>query len=273
MHLLAPISSTARDLGARLSADERSIYFGSDRAPGGSGAFDIWVSRRACRDCEWGPTQNLGTNVNGPGGDGGPEVSVDGHWLFFSSNRAGSTGGSEDIWVSHRTDVHDDLAWEPAVNLGPFVNTSGQEGGPAYIAMGGGGGTLYFSRSGDIYEVAIGHDGTALAPATLVTELSHPTANDMEPSIRGDGKEIIIWSNRGGGVGSTDVWVSTRTVNEPWSTPVSYGVPINTAQGELSPNLSRDGRTLIWSATQQARPSLGFQDFWMSTRTPGGGAP
>lgn len=273
VHLLAPISSTARDLGARLSHDELSIYFGSDRT-GTLGVFDIWVSRRECRDCAWGPAQNLGPNINSPGGDGAPEVSADGHWLYFSGSRAGSMGGSEDIWVSHRTDVHDDLAWEPAVNLGPFVNTNGQEGGPAFISMGGGGGTLYFSRNGDIYEASIAHDGTALAPATLVTALSHPTALDAEPSIRGDGKEIIFWSNRTGGLGANDVFVSTRqNVNDEWSVPVSYGSPINTAQGELSPNLSRDGRTLIWSATQMARPSLGFQDFWMSTRKPGGGAP
>lgn len=273
VHLAAPISSTARDLGARLSADELTIYFGSDRA-GGQGAFDIWVSRRACRDCEWQPARNLGTNINGPGGDGGPEVSVDGHRLFFSSSRSGSENGSEDIWVSHRTDVHDDLGWEPAVNLGSFVNTSAHETGPAFIAMSGAGGTLYFSREGDIYEVSVGHDGTPLAPATRVTQLSDPTMNAREPSIRGDGKEIIFWSTRDGGEGASDVWVSTRqNVNAPWSAPVSYGSPINTAGGELSPNLSRDGRTLIWSATRAARPGLGFQDFWMSTRKPGAGAP
>jgi hypothetical protein len=271
-HLPSPISSTARDLGARLSADELTIYFGSDRA-GGSGAFDVWVSRRACRECEWQAPRNLGTNINGPGGDGGPEVSVDGHWLFFSGSRSGSVDGSEDIWVSHRTNVHDDLGWEPAVNLGSFVNTSAHENGPAFIAMGGAGGTLYFSRGGDIYEVSIGHDGTPVAAATVVAELSESTTNAREPSIRGDGKEIIFWSTDEGGVGASDVWVSTRqNVNEPWSTPVSYGAPINTTSGELSPNLSRDGRTLTWSATQNARPSLGFQDFWISRRKPGGGA-
>jgi hypothetical protein len=273
VHLPAPISSTARDLGARLSADELTIYFGSDR-DGGSGAFDIWVSRRGCRECEWKPARNLGTNINSLGGDGGPEVSVDGHWLFFSGSRTGSVNGSEDIWVSHRTDVHDDLGWGPAVNLGPFVNTGAHETGPAFIAMGGSGGTLYFSRDGDIYEVSLAHDGTPLAAATVVTELSDPTADAREPSVRGDGKEMVFWSTRDGGAGASDIWVSRRqNVNAPWSTPVSYGAPINTARGDLVPDLSRDGRTLIWSAAQTARPSLGFQDFWMSTRKPGGGAP
>jgi hypothetical protein len=269
VHLDAPISSPARDLGAKLSADELTIYFGSERA-GGLGHFDIWVARRECRDCSWQEPVNLGPNINSEKSEGGPEVSLDGHFLFFSSNRPGSTAGTDDIWLSHRTDVHDDLAWEPAVNLGPLVNTALPEGGPAFLTPGAGPATLYFSRSaGDIYAVAIDRNGTPLSTAEPVAELNS-SANEGEPSIRGDGKEIVFWSNRSGGRGLVDVWVSTRqNVNEPWSTPVSMGAPINTTGTDISPNLSRDGRTLTWSAGANARPTLGFQDFWMSTRKPG----
>ena len=51
---------------------------------------------------------------------------------------------------------------------------------------------------------------------------------------------------------------------------IMMGAVINTTGGELTPFLSRDGRTLLWSATMTARPSLGRQDIWMSTRTPSG---
>lgn len=268
VHLDAPVSSSAHDLGAKLSDDELTIYFGSDRS-GGLGGVDIWVVRRDCRTCPWGDAVDLGPNVNSANSEGGPEISVDGHFLFFSSNRPGSVAGTDDIWVSYRADVHDDLAWEAAVNLGPMVNTNSQEAGPAFITQGAGAATLYFSRAGDIYSVSIAHDGAALATAEPVAELNS-SANEMEPSLRGDGKEIFFWSNRPGGLGGLDVWVSTRqNVNDPWSAPLSLPAPVNTPQGELSPNVSRDGRTLLWSATMAARPSLGFQDFWMSTRNPG----
>src|SRR5687767_5684556 len=52
VHLDAPVNSPWRELRAHLSPDELSLYIASDR-PGGQGAFDIWVSRRACRDCAW----------------------------------------------------------------------------------------------------------------------------------------------------------------------------------------------------------------------------
>jgi hypothetical protein len=270
VHLDPPISSPARELGAVLSPDELSIYFASDR-PGGLGDVDIWVARRDCRDCAWGEAVSLGPNVNSPKSDGGPAFSADGHMMFFSSNRDGTLGG-DDLWVTYRTNVNDDLGWGPAINLGPLVNTAaGHEGGPSFVLVGPGPATLYFSRSGDIYEVSVTHEGEALANAVPVTELNHPTANDNEASVRGDGRELVFWSNRPGALGANDIWVATRdNVHEPWSTPRNLGPTINTPSADLTPRLSRDGRTLLWSAAANARPSLGFQDVWMSTRTPSG---
>ena len=66
-----------------------------------------------------------------------------------------------------------------------------------------------------------------------------------------------------------DIWVATRqNPHGPWSSPTGVAV-VNTSAGDLTPGLSRDGRMLLWSAAQAARPSLGRQDIWMSTRVPG----
>lgn len=231
------------------------------------GAFDIWVSRRACRECAWEEPANLGPNINSAAGDGGAALSVDGHLLFFSGARAGGYGG-EDIWMSRRTDPNDDLSWEPAINLGPMVNTAANEAGTAYAApLAGGGANLYFSRAGDIYQVAVTRHGEVLEPATPVTELNHPTAIDAEPTIRADGREIFFWSNAPrGGVGGTDIWVATRrSLHDPWSPPQNLG-SVNTPFAQLSPGISHDGRTLFVALGFQGHGGLGFQDIWMSTR-------
>jgi len=277
VHLDAPVNSPARELGARLSPNELSLYFGSDRTPGSMGAFDIWVSRRVCLECPWGQPVNLGPNINSATGDGAPALSPDGLLLFFSGGAREGGFGGEDIWVSRRTDPNDDLSWGPPVNLGPEVNTSVNEGGPAYVpALQGGGASLYFARftpgGSDIYEVRVTRDGEALGPAVPVAELNHPTAIESEPTVRADGREIYFWSNSlRGGLGAADLWVATRrSPHDPWSTPQNVGVPVNTAGTELTPGLSWDGRTLLFSVGANARPSLGFQDIWMSTRTPSG---
>lgn len=266
VHLGPPVNSPSRELGAAFSRDELSLYFGSDR-PVGQGAFDIWVSHRACRECPWEEPVNLGPNINSPGGDGGPALSPDGHLLFFSGSRAGGEGG-EDIWVSRRANSKDDLSWGPPVNLGAGVNTAANENGPAYFrASGGETANLYFSRGGDIYQARVTRQGEALGPAVPVAELNDPTANDAEPAVRADGREVFFWSTRPG-LGLADIWVATRrSVHDPWSTPQNLGPPVNTRFGELTPDVSRDGRTLIFSATATRGSSLGLQDFWMSTRT------
>ena len=277
VHLDPPVNSSARELGAELSPDGLSIYFGSDRQQGSLGDVDIWVSHRDCHECPWSTAVDLGPNVNSAQSDGGPTLSPDGHLLFFSSNRTPGTLGGDDLWVSWRDDVHDDLAWEPAINLGPEVNSTDHETGPAFDpALHAEGGSLVFVRgagtASDIWEVLVTRRGEALGPALPVSALNSSAA-EGEPSIRGDGREIVFHSGRAGG-GQLDIWVSTRqTPHGEWSVPEKLGSTINTPGADLTPFLSRDGRTLLWSAGMTARPSLGFQDIWMSTRTPSGHDP
>ena len=268
VHLASPISSSARELAAKLSPDGLSLYVSSDRA-GGLGAIDIWASRRACLECGWGDATNLGANINSPAGDGGVSFSADGLTLYFSSGRAGSHGG-EDLWVSHRTDAADDLAWGPAVNLGQDVNTAVDEQGTAYFRGRGTSGVrvLYFVRSGDIYAARLSNHGEVLEPATPVAELNDPNATDNGPTVSADGREIFFWSNRIGGSGGADLWTATRRrAQDPWSTPQNLGSLFNTPFADLEPGLSRNGQTLLFAAGANGRPSLGLQDIWMSTRT------
>ena len=271
VHLPAPVNSSFRELAARLSPDGLSLYFGSDRTQGSLGGFDIWVSHRACTGCAWEEPVNLGPNINSPGADGSPELSADGHLLFFSGSRDAGQGG-EDIWVSRRADVDDDRGWEPAVNLGPAVNTVASEAGPEYVpALEAGAAGLYFTRGSDVFQVRITRDGEAAEPAVPVAELNDPTTTDGNVTVRADGREAFFWSNRLGGMGGADIWVATRrSPHDVWSTPENAGPVINTGSADLTPSLSHDGRTLLFSAGAAARPSLGLQDIWMTTRNSSG---
>src|SRR5438128_7469865 len=133
VNLRRVINSVLRENGPAISKDGLSLYFGSFRA-GGFGGSDIWVSHRASVDDSWGSPVNLGPTINTAVLEAVPEVSRDGHWMFF--NRVGGPGslGGFDIWVSHREKVHDDFAWETAVNLGSAINTASNDAGPSYFA-------------------------------------------------------------------------------------------------------------------------------------------
>jgi hypothetical protein len=272
VNLGEPINTEFREINASLSDDGLSLYFVSNR-PGGFGGNDIWVSRRTSPRSGWGPPVNLGPTINTAFDDGGASLAEHGSLLYFNSNRPGGHGAA-DVYVSRRGDIRDDLGWEAPVNLGPNVNTAGGERGPDYFfGAGGTPATLYFNRGNlalqqaDLYAAPISRDGEPLAAAELLADVSAPEANDAGQSVAADGREIFFWSNRAGSSGFADIWVSTRqTVNDRWSSPVTLGAPVNTPFAEERPNISRDGRTLLFDS-DRAGGMAGSQDIWMSTRT------
>jgi hypothetical protein len=165
------------------------------------------------------------------------------------------------------------------VKLGPDVNTEATEEGPSFVLHGDDGGpTLYFDRGSspvlsDVYAVPVTRNGRSRGPARLLSELNS-SVEDNHTSVRADGREVFFNSRRPGGIlnpsgqPSFDIWAATRaSVRDAWSTPVNLGVPVNSQFAEFHPNLSFDGRTLLFIAPV-ARGGLGGFDIWMTTRTP-----
>jgi len=263
------VNSGSSDIEVSISKDGRSLYFASNR-PGGFGNQDIWFSRRASVDDDWGPPQNLGPTINTAFDDRAPMLTRDGHRMYFSSDRPGGFGGSN-VYVSRRHDRRNDVGWEPPENLGANVN-SGGAGLPFYfedpVTETS---TLYFNsgRTGGIGSTDI-HASTLQAnetfgPAVLVPELSSPL-RDAKVAIRRDGLELFLTSDRTGTIGSFDVWVATRaTTSDPWSTPVNPGPVVNSTMDEGRMALSFDGTTLYVTGTRPG--GFGLQDIWVSTRS------
>ena len=291
------INSPFNEAQSTLSKDGLTLFFASNRPEGPNDAVldnNIWVSQRACTDaddpaCAWEEPVSLGPPVNTGSSDAGPALSGDGHWLFFFSNRLEGSFGSNDIWVSWRADVHDDFGWETPVSLGPGVNTSGFEGGPAYFENEDAGAPqLYFNRNpdpnppqglgGDIYVSEQAADGS-FGPAVPVVELN-TNATDQRPSIAHSGLDIYFYSNRLGstpnpsGAPSNDIWVATReSVLDPWSPPTNLGATINTGAGELHPLIvSKGGTEWLYFARNVATPPAIDLDLFVSTRTRVGNA-
>ena len=256
VNLGGTINTAFNEQGPTLSNDGLSLYFGSDR-PSGLGGFDVWVSRRACSGCSWETPVNLGTVVNTAAAETGPGLSVDGHMLFFRSTREGGQGLG-DVYLSRRANPKDNFGWGPPRGLGPDVNTAAEEAGAEYLQSAeDGAANLYFNRAppggtADLFAAPVTRNGETRGPAIRISELSDPTAVDQGPTVRGDGREMLFWSTRGGGFGAADIWVSARrSVHDAWSPPENLGgPPLNTPSAELQPDLSPDGRTLLFTSSR-----------------------
>jgi hypothetical protein len=286
IHLDAPVNSACQDQTPTLSKDELSLYFmsnrrgglGNDTPDGCQDTNDIWVARRASHDGPWETSENLGPPINTSDNEAGPALSPDGR-LFFFYRWVGT--GQRDIYVSRRDP--NDLGWETPVSLGPDVNTTNSEAGPTFLKHeGDGDGTLYFYRGDppvttDLYAVRVTTDGETLGPAVVVPGLNS-TVEDNHASVRRDGREIFFNSRRDGsilnpsGQPSFDLWVATRAnVHDAWSTPVNLGTLVNSPAAEFHPNVSYDGRTLLFIDPSGAvRGGFGGFDIWMTTRTVNG---
>jgi hypothetical protein len=258
-----------------LSQDGLSLYFGSTR-PCGDGDtvldFNIWVARRSSLVTPW-QVECLKINVDGYLDDI-PELSPDEHWLYFVSDRPGSTGIQRDIWVSRRQDVRDDQGWSAPVNIGPPVNTNAPEIGASYFVTRAArhfrllaNQKLMFGRptSGnfDIWEVNM-LDDLPFGSARRVDELSTNEFWESGTWVSPDGLEVFF--HRSVPNGPFDIYTSTRREpDEPWSTPVNLGLPVNTpATSDASPSLSLDRKLLFFESNRAG--GLGNSDIWVSTR-------
>ncbi len=264
------INSAGTDGCPFISKHDLSLYFASNR-PGTLGGLDIWVSERGSVDDPWGPPQNLGLNINAASNELCPTLTIDGHSLYFVSDRPGGCGG-QDLYVSRRHNKRDNFGWQPPVNLGCDVNSSSDDFTPSYFEDEETGSIrLYFSsaRPGgpggtDIYVSTLNEDGF-FGPAVPVVELNTPF-NDQRPNIRRDGLELFFDSNRPGSLGSTDLWVSTRpSTSDPWSAPVSLGPILNSAGLEGRPAISFKGTSLYFMSNRPG--GFGGIDLYVSTRS------
>jgi hypothetical protein len=226
-------------------------------------------------DFTFGDVEPLPELINTPGtGSGDFTMTADGLEAYFVSvNRPGGYGG-EDIWVCQRQSMED--GWGPAVNLGPPVNTSACDGTSSISADGL---ELYFSDvglSGSPYRPG-GHGGGDIwvtrranrddewaVPVNLGPKINS-SSMETYPNISADGLSLFFGSRRPGGYGSCDVYMVTRTtIDDDWGTPVNVGVPPNTSSFEGFPNISADGRVLLFYSDRPG--GYGGMDIYMAMR-------
>jgi len=122
-----------------VSQDGDWLFFAADIAGAGLGGFDIYKS--VYTPTGWSIEENLGDSINTDFWESSPAISPDKRALYFSSTRPGGYGGA-DLYVSY---LKPNGRWTEAVNMGPTINTAGDEMAPFIHADNQ---TLYFTSHG-----------------------------------------------------------------------------------------------------------------------------
>lgn len=213
------INSAGNDLAVGFSRNPHWMYYHTN-GRGGCGGSDIFVSHRqsAQDDLGWGVAQNLGCVVNGPFEDAGPTLLEDETTgittMLFNTNRPGGPGNFD---IYQTTRAGDDGGWTtptPVTELdGPARDTR--------VTVSRNLLTLFISsditgRIGGIglQDIWMSTRPTTLSPWSTPVNLGsvvNTAGFDGAPSLSWDGTELYFFSDRGGGSGKNDLYVTRRT--------------------------------------------------------------
>jgi len=109
-------------------------------------------------------------------------------------------------------------------------------------------------------------DFTFGEPVNLGTPMNS-SASDTLDFVSADGLEMYLTSDRSGGYGSWDIWVSTReTIDDDWAIPENLGPTINTNQPDFLAYMSSDNLELYFTSYNRSG-GYGIDDIWVSRRT------
>jgi outer membrane protein OmpA-like peptidoglycan-associated protein len=212
---------------------------------------------------------NMGAAINTQYDDYHPAITVDDNLFIFTSNiPVNAKMMQEDIFYSMRYDTGE---WSSRRVFPAPITTHNNEGASSISADGR---TMVFTMCnapGGLGSCDIYISYYALGQWTMPRNVGAPVNTkywDSQPSLSADGRTLYFVSNRPGGKGKKDIWVSHNIAENQWSEPQNLGASINTANDEEAPFIHADGKTLFFSS--DGHLGLGKKDIMITQRNADG---
>lgn len=202
LRMQEPVNSSDNEGAATISKDGRIMIFTACERQDGAGRCDLYMC--VWHGNRWGRPRNMGRALNTGSWESQPSLSFDGTTLYFVSDRKGGYGG-KDIWMS----TFGEEGWSSPRNLGPTINTPGDEGSPFIHPDNK---SLYFSSTGHI-----GMGGSDLFVSRRIDDtswsapcnLGYPINTESDESnliVSADGHTAIFSSDKLQGFGRQDLY-------------------------------------------------------------------
>jgi outer membrane protein OmpA-like peptidoglycan-associated protein len=210
---------------------------------------------------------NLGQNVNSEGYEFVNYISPDNERLYFTRRMTSGIRRDEQFYYCNRLN---DSTWSEAIDIGPPINTDGDEGA---MAISPDGQYLFFSGcnnpntfgSCDLFVSK--RKGSGWSEPVNLGPVINTDAWESQPSFSSDGKTLYFVSNRPGGFGGSDIWITQLTDDGLWTEPVNAGEMINTKDAERGPFIHPDAKTLYFSSN--GHTGMGKGDIFYSVLNDG----
>jgi outer membrane protein OmpA-like peptidoglycan-associated protein/tetratricopeptide (TPR) repeat protein len=193
---------------------------------------------------------NLGPAINTADEEYVPVISADESQLYFTSRRPGNAGGDvtglgdydEDIWYSEMKNGK----WTQAKNIGQPINSPRHD---ATVNLSVDGQRLFVYRDASATDADISEArlfGKMWSEAKKLNTNINTKVWETSASFTPDEKSIYFVSNKPGGRGGKDIYVSRQGSNGDWGPAENLGPPVNTDMDEDAVFMHPDGKTLYF---------------------------
>ncbi len=246
------VNTPLNELRPTISADGNLLFFIRENHPNNTNyntvrnSQDIWFTMRD-ESGTWSKAVHLGYPLNTAIYNSVFWISPDNNRIlirgaFVNGDYAGT--GVSMCWLQ------EDGYWskpEALMIKNYFKYDKGQRSG-ATMAHDGRTLLLYMSPEkgnflNDIYVSLLQPDGTWSEPKSLGKKINIEKYDEMTPYLASDGETLYFSSDRPGGLGDNDIWMTKRLDKtwQKWSDPVNLGSPINTPEWDAFFTLDAGG--------------------------------
>jgi outer membrane protein OmpA-like peptidoglycan-associated protein/tetratricopeptide (TPR) repeat protein len=216
--------------------------------------------------------RNLGNKINTEAEEYVPVITADESTIIFTSRRSSTLGGNldnnlgdyyEDIFVAEKVDGK----WTEAANIGAPINSERHD---ATVGLSIDGQKLLIYRDDEkgIGNILISEKkgNTWSEPEKLPSPINSKY-QETSACFSYDENSIYFVSDRPGGIGGKDIFVSKKQKDGSWGEPENLGNIINTPYDEDGVFLHPDGKTLYFSS--KGHKTMGGYDIFKSVNNKG----
>lgn len=253
-----PFAPTINQSGAGgpvFTQDGRTVYLTVNR-PAHDGFPDHWVIAAShFENGAWTVPEWL--EFSGRHQEGSVVLSADGARLYFWSYRSAA---ERESWPKHDADIwfveKHPTGWSTPQPMAAPINSEARD----YMGSFAADGTLYFSSKrdgglgeGDLYRSR--PIGDHFGPPENLGPGVNSASEDFGGTLSPDGQMLVFASDRPGGSGEWDLYVSALHHGD-WQAPWNLGPAINSTALDLYPGFSPDGRRFFFTSNRNGKMEI-----------------
>ncbi|MFB6258081.1 MAG: hypothetical protein ABEH38_05245 [Flavobacteriales bacterium] len=234
-------------------------------------------AQKAMKDSVDVDIKNMGRRINSRYGEYTPCVAKGGKKLFFTARRSDTKGGGIDYKGDHRyfEDIYysewdkEKEQWSRPTSVPGRINTEGYDG---ITSLSPNGKRMYIYRNnpeqtGDILRSELSDRTGKWRRPKLLPEPINSSYYEASISTTKKEEKAFFVSERKGGEGRGDIYVSEKKGYNKWTEPKNLGPTVNTSRDEEFVHVRPDGKTIIFSSN--GHKGLGSYDVFISRKVDG----